>query len=188
MTDVIECRFTCKCCSLWYQSSDEYLKNSIRIVDEKLAEANRQPLSKKTKTVLPEKYRPELDTTAECNDDQANYSQNLIGILRWAVELGRIDIAVQVSALSRYLASPRMGHVEMALHIFSYMKSHDRSKCVFDPSHPENEILNNIDHDWSYFYPNAKEELPPDMPEPRGNTCHLTMYVDTNHAGDLVTR
>ena len=39
-------------------------------------------------------YRPELDMTRLLPDEQANYYQNLIGVLRWAVELGRIDIQV----------------------------------------------------------------------------------------------
>ena len=33
------------------------------------------------------------------------YYQELIGVLRWAVELGRIDIAMEVSMLSTHLAS-----------------------------------------------------------------------------------
>ena len=74
---------------------------------------------------------------------------------------------MQVSALSRYLAAPRKGHVEMALHIFSYIKGHDRSKCVFDPSIPDHGIIQDVEYDWTDFYPDAKEELPLDMPEPR---------------------
>ena len=38
------------------------------------------------------RYRPELDTLPTCNDNQFEYYQNMIGILRWCVELGRIDI------------------------------------------------------------------------------------------------
>ena len=34
------------------------------------------------------------------------YYQELIGILRWAVELGRIDITMEVSMLSSHLALP----------------------------------------------------------------------------------
>ena len=65
-------------------------------------------------------YRPEIDGTAECDPKQHTYYQNLIGILRWAVELGRIDIHFEVSVLSQYLASPRIGHLHQALHIFKY--------------------------------------------------------------------
>jgi hypothetical protein len=49
-------------------------------------------------------YRPELDVSPVLGADKANYYQNLIGILQWAVELGRIDIFAQVSmfiAISR---------------------------------------------------------------------------------------
>ena len=42
-------------------------------------------------------------------------------------------------------------------------------------------------HDWSDFYPNAKEDLPPSMPEPRGKQVSITMFCDANHAGDMVT-
>ena len=42
-------------------------------------------------------YRPELDMTQFLSDEQAKYFQNLIGVLYWAVELGRIDIHVQVA-------------------------------------------------------------------------------------------
>ena len=56
-------------------------------------------------------YRPELDTSLECNDEQIQFFQNVIGILRWLVELGRIDIGYEVAILSSYLAMPRTGHL-----------------------------------------------------------------------------
>ena len=49
-------------------------------------------------------YRPELDMTRLLSDEQANYYQNLIGVLCWAVELGQIDIHVQVAMLQCYPA------------------------------------------------------------------------------------
>ena len=35
---------------------------------------------------------------------------------------------------------------------------------------------------------NAKEELPPDMPEPLGKEVQVTAFCDSDHAGDKVTR
>ena len=101
----------------WYQSSDDYIKAAVKNVDKQLEDDGQPPLSKKNACVLPKDYKPELDLTTECSDKQANYFQNLIGILRWAVELGRIDIHVQVAALSKYLVNRRIGHLEMALRI-----------------------------------------------------------------------
>ena len=87
----------------WYMSSDDYVVNAIKNVEGKLAEANRQ-LCVKVSTPLTVGYRPELDMTQLLPDEQANYFQNLIGVLRWAVELGRIDIHVQVAILQCYPA------------------------------------------------------------------------------------
>ena len=38
----------------------------------------------------------------------------------WIVELDRIDIAYEVSFLSKILAQPRTGHLYQGLHIFKY--------------------------------------------------------------------
>jgi hypothetical protein len=56
-------------------------------------------------------YRPELDDTDMCDEELHTVYQNIIGILRWIVELGRIDINLEVSLLSQYLVSPRIGHL-----------------------------------------------------------------------------
>ena len=43
-------------------------------------------------------------------------------------------------------------------------------------------------HSWSKFYPDAEEDIPPDMPKPIGNLATLTCYVDADHARDKLTR
>ena len=77
-----------------------------------------------------------MDLFPECDDDPANYYQNLIVTLIWVVELGWIEISVQVSAMSRHRLDLGMGQLEKLLHIFSYIKSHERSKFVYDPNAP----------------------------------------------------
>jgi hypothetical protein len=42
--------------------------------------------------------------------------------------------------------------------------------------------------DWSDFYREAKELIPPDMPEAKGRPVQMTAFVDSDHAGDTVTR
>ena len=74
------------------------------------------------------RYRPELDMTQLLSDEQANYFQNLIGVLHLAVELGWIDIHVQVAMLSSYLAQLHQGHLEAVFHIFAYFQKFKRSK------------------------------------------------------------
>jgi hypothetical protein len=65
------------------------------------------------------KYHPECDLTPDLKPKEASYFQSLIGILRWAVKLGRIDITSEVSMLSSHLALPRDGHLAQAFHIFA---------------------------------------------------------------------
>ena len=77
-------------------------------------------------------YRPEMDTSELCSEDQIEFFQSLIGIARWLCELGRLDILTETSLLSTCLANPRTGHLHQALHMFKYLKDHKESKIVFD--------------------------------------------------------
>ena len=43
-------------------------------------------------------------------------------------------------------------------------------------------------HDWIEFYPDAVEDIPSDKPQPRGELCTLTCFVDADHARDKLTR
>lgn len=74
-------------------------------------------VSKKPTSPFPSDYRPELDVSAELNDSDANYYQSLIGILRWSVELGRIDVITEVSILASHVALPREGHLAVAYRV-----------------------------------------------------------------------
>jgi hypothetical protein len=138
-------------------------------------------------------YRPELDTSAECTAEQMHLYQNLIGVLQWIVELGRIDIAYECSALSSYLAFPRTGHLNQALHIFKYLEIHNKNELTFDPKEYHIDALTRREADdkikaMSSLYVEAKEELPPNAPSPRGKPIQINCFVDSDHAGDKITQ
>jgi hypothetical protein len=63
-----------------------------------------------------------LDVSQELKADGLNYYQELIGVLRWAVELGRVDLLLETSLMSAHLALPRIGHLEQVMHMFGYLK------------------------------------------------------------------
>jgi hypothetical protein len=115
-----------------------------------------------------------------------HFIQQQIGVLRWAVELGRIDICAEVSMLAAYTAVPRQGHLEALFHMYSYLDKHSRSKLVFDDSYVR--IDDEVGTDWNSFYPKAKEELPENMPEPRGKMVQVIVFVDASYGCDLLTR
>jgi hypothetical protein len=107
----------------WGLCSDQYVTEAVRNVELEL-HALQQQLPTKTSTPLSNGYHPELDVTPILSAEETNYYQNLIGILRWAVELGRLDIHMPVAMMSRYLVQPRRGHIREVFHIFAYLKSH----------------------------------------------------------------
>jgi hypothetical protein len=171
----------------WAFESTSYIKKAIGEIEKELEDANLKLLPN-AKTPLASGYRPELDTSPELGSKQLNYFQGLIGILRWACEIGRIDILMPVSLLSRYLVSARQGHLEQVFHIFAYLKHHPRSTMVFDDTIPVFRGERFVNCDWSEFYPDAREAIPEIMPEPRGREVVMTCFVDADHAGCRETR
>jgi hypothetical protein len=137
--------------------------------------------------LLPD-YHPEIDQTDELDDEGYSHFTSFVGILQWAVELGRIDIAYATASLSRFAANPRKGHLDAIHRVFGYLKKHLKSKLVLDARPRDWSKTKWIDHDWSHFYPNATEILPPNAPEVCGLPVQLNVFVDAAHATDLVTR
>ena len=112
----------------------------------------------------------------------------MIGQLRWACELGRVDILLEVSLLSQYLASPRTGHLEQVIHIMGYIDQHKKLRLLFDASSPQISEKSFTRYDWQDFYRDAKEEIPPNMPPSRGHSVNINIFVDADHAGNRTTR
>ena len=179
--------------------ANSYVKEAIRNVKLQVAKHKLQYPKSKREAQLPfsnSTYRPELDQTDNCNPEQLHLFQNLIGVLRWICELGRVDILYEVSVLSQYLASPRIGHVMEAISIFYYLEAHNRTWMPLEPSKfeinwvprkneesPESRarVLKEI-----YF--DSDDPLPPHMPIPYGESVQINVFVDSDHAGNVVTR
>jgi hypothetical protein len=172
---------------VWAMSSTEYVKKAVQEVERELSYTESY-LPKRVETPLSSGYRPELDFSNELDANQTNYYQGLIGVLRWIVELGRMDIIVPVSLLSRFLVSPREGHLQQAFHIFAYLKQFNRTRLVFDDTVPDFGSTYFHVCDWATIYPDAAEALPSSLPEPRGHSVVTSCYVDADHAGCKVTR
>ena len=152
-----------------------------------MLERTNQRLPTKCGTPLKSGYRPELDTSQELKQDGLQRYQELIGMLRWAVELGRVDILLEMALMSTHLALPRWGHLEQLYHIFGYSKAHPKHNLFFDPQHPKVDEQAFKEYDWYDFYRDAKERLPSHMPPPRGRSVSTHCFVDSDHAGDKVT-
>jgi hypothetical protein len=170
----------------WNKSSAKYINAAITSVQEKLAARNTF-LPTKCYTPLHEGYCPEDDVSPVLNQDDTTYYQELVGVLRWAIELGRIDILCKVSMLSSHLALPREGHLQQAFHIFGYLKQYPKKSIYFNPGC----ILVSPERfqkfDSAPFYCDAHKELPPDAPDPRGHAVQISCFVDADHAANRQT-
>jgi len=173
----------------WGMSPSKYVQEAVRNVEQHLDKHwHGRKLSKRAASAFTANYVPEMDETPVLNADQATYYKSNIGILRWMVELGRIDIITEVSLLSSQMAMPREGHLEAIFHLFAYLKRKHNSRMAFDPTYPVIDMSGFKECDWKNFYGNAKEAKPHNAPEPRGKEVDLRLYVDSDHAGDPLTR
>ena len=127
-------------------------------------------------------YEAVTDTSKALDPAEASYFQSIIGVMRWMVEIGRIDIATEVSLLSSHLDHPLERHLEAALHVMAYLKLKHNYLLVFDPTYPKIDESIFKDYEWKYFYGYAEEEIPPNAPNPRGKNVDLQAKVDSYHA------
>ena len=99
----------------WSTTSKKYYRAAIENVERMLEMEGSQPLkvfgSKAGERPYPAPYRPEVDVTKVLGDDLHSRYLQLIGVLRWAIELGRIDIITEVSVLSQHQCNPREGQL-----------------------------------------------------------------------------
>jgi hypothetical protein len=171
----------------WAISASQYIQEAVKNVEEHL-KRNDMVLKRGTNSPLSNNYRPECDATPELSESDGSYYQSLIGILRWMVEMGRIDLACEVSMMSSYVAMPREGHLQQLYHMFAYLKQHHNSRIVLDPTYPNIEPSEFPKKDWTDFYGDVKETLPGNAPKPLGKEFLLRAYVDADFAGDKVSR
>ena len=68
-------------------SSAKYVKAAVKNVEETLARSEKR-LAGRCVAPLRSVYRPETDDLAELKADGLQYYQDLIGVLRWIIELG----------------------------------------------------------------------------------------------------
>jgi hypothetical protein len=180
----------------WAFGSSQYVQSAVRNVEEYLAERHAKgdteyKMPQRADTPMQTSYRPELDVSPELGPRDSAYYQSLIGILRWMVELGRVDICLECSLMSAHLAMPRQGHLKQVLHIFGHLKRHHNAELVFDPTLPAIDEDEFKVRDWAtseFGHIQGQEELPPNAPQPRGFGFVMRARVDADHASDTVSR
>jgi hypothetical protein len=133
-------------------------------------------------------YRPEADETELLPELMIPKYQMLVGCANWVVTLGRFDVYYATVTMARYNQAPREGHLAAMLRIFGFLKHYKKWRLIVDATLPDTSDRESNTNTWTDLYPDAKEELPPNMPEPKGEKVQITLYKDADGASDVVTR
>jgi len=86
--------------------------------------------------------------------------------------------------------APKKGHMSALHRVFGYLNRYADGKIPIDVGEPPIRAHAKITkgQNWIEFYPDAEEDVPPDMLPPLGDEATLTVYVDADHARNQVTR
>ena len=118
----------------WEKSPDKYVWAAIRNCTVHVAAnySGKFRLPKKAENPFKMGYDPEFDTSPELDPNAASYGLTVIGILRWKIELGRIDRITEVLLLSSHVGLPR-GHLDAAVHVMAHVGQRYNSRLVYEP-------------------------------------------------------
>ena len=143
---------------------------------------------KKTRTPLVAGDHPENGLSEFCDQDQIKQYQTIVGQLFWLTRLGQFDIAVHVMTMSRFRQQPRVAHLERLKRIIGYLVNFSHGSLRFRAHEPDYSNLPHKEYDWQRtVYSGAKEEVPHDIPEPKGKHVATATFVDANLHHDQVT-
>ena len=164
-----------------------YTAEAVRRIEEQ------RGTLRKEKTPLPvDNCHPELDSSPLLGEHQHRMYQMLLGMAQWLNTIGRPDICYAVSSLGRFGSCPREGHLQLALHLFGYLKNFPNRRIAFDSRDIDfSHILDDTSKlrpDFLQDYPGATEELDSGFPRPYGQPLQTTICCDADHAHDKMTR
>jgi hypothetical protein len=131
---------------------------------------------------------PELDTSPLLDEDGINKYQSLIGVLQWAITLGRFDIGTAVMTMSGFRVAPTEGHLQRVQRICGYLSKMKHGFIRVRTEEPDYSDLPRKPYSWERsVYGNVTELIPNDIPKALGKRVVCTSYVDANLNHDLLT-
>ena len=77
-----------------------------------------------------------MDDTPALEHDLASWYKSLVGMLRWIVEICRVEIVTEVSMMASQMPMPKEVHLEAVLHLFVCLRQKYNSRMAFDPTYP----------------------------------------------------
>lgn len=92
---------------MWSMSAEKCLNKALHKLDTILLKKGKYLPTKVVKPLF-NNYCPEMDVSPLLVQLHHTLYMQLVGILHWAVELGRVDIHLSVALMAQYLAQPHI--------------------------------------------------------------------------------
>ena len=133
-------------------------------------------------------FHPELDTSDTLEEEEVSKYRMMVGSLIWVIVLGRFALCHVTQNLARYSNLPRTGHMDAMRRVFGFIKNYAKLAIIYDARMPDFDAYPVTKYDWFRAYPGVTEELPPNMPTPKGKGVRVSGFFDASHASCLITR
>ena len=113
----------------WAASSSQYVQAAVKNVEEYIEKSHHKQWKIPNRSMIDSMMHQTMITPR-----RHPVQGDLLIAWGWIVELGRVDICLEVSMMSSHLALPRKGHMEQVMQIFGYLRKYHNAELVFDPS------------------------------------------------------
>jgi hypothetical protein len=91
-------------------------------------------------------------------------------------------------SVGRFRSSPKTGHLQRLKRICGCLKKCPEGAIRFRTEIPDHSHLEHTTHDWTHsVHGESEEEIPSDMPVPRGKSVRTSAFEDANLMQDLTT-
>jgi hypothetical protein len=91
--------------------------------------------------------------------------------------------------IAAHMAMPRKAHLFAVFRVFAYLKAKHNARMIYDLTYPKIDYSKfRANEEWEKFYGDVKEAIPSNAHQPRGKPVVLRIYVDSDNAGDPLTR
>ena len=111
---------------------------------------------------------PEIDGIPLLDVNGIKKYQSLMAMLQWAVTLERNDIYCAVMTMGRFRAMPKEGHLKRPKKICGYLCNHKEAFITYKTKIPDYSMYKVVKYDWVDIDASSVEELPHDIPTPKG--------------------
>ena len=107
------------------------------------------------------------------------------------ISLCQLDLAHSIMSLSHYCHAPQKGHLDHLMRVCSYVRKFPQATVQIHTGIPNHKATFGEypeQYDWmETVYRSSTEELPQNMPTPKGKLVCTMTYFDTNLMHDVIT-